>query len=304
MDLNWLRDLLEVEAQGSFSKAAIARNVSLSALSRRIQLLETWAEHSLVDRSSYPVRLTLAGQDLLPVAQAVTGQIDKVRMRLRGDSDERALVRFVAPNSASIALFPRLLTLLQRALGPLQVSVTPGNFHEVMRLFRDGDADFALYYLCPTFLPRETFAKEASAMVARDALLPVAKTAKAAHGNKSGQWRVVMLDDASYLGRVARSVMLQQNLDYVVSVTGPQILATRQFAIEGAGLAWLPASLVAEDLAEHRLTRVLIKIPPIPIETYVVRQQLALNPSHEPVWRVFQEFARSGGIIDFTKRLA
>ena len=37
MDTSWLADLIEIEKHGSFSKAAVARNISVSALSRRIQ---------------------------------------------------------------------------------------------------------------------------------------------------------------------------------------------------------------------------------------------------------------------------
>ncbi|BAO28325.1 LysR family transcriptional regulator [Sulfuritalea hydrogenivorans] len=304
MDINWLRDLIEVQAQGSFSKAASARHVSLSALSRRIQMLEAWAEHPLIDRSSYPVRLTLAGQDLLPVAQAVTGQIDQVRMRLRGVAAESKQIRFLAPNSVAVALFPRLLSLLQQVLGPLRVSVTPGNFNEVMQRFNHGEADFALYYLCRTFMPRETFSKTVSALVARDALLPVARSAKTARGSKADQWKVIMLDDTSYLGRVARAVMLHHDLNYEIGVTAPQILAIHQFAVEGAGLAWLPASLVEEDLARGRLTRVLTEIKPVAIETYVVRQSAPLELAHERVWESLQEYGHSRRIMDFTKRIA
>ena len=82
MDVNWLRDLVEVALQDSFSKAARARNASVSSLSRRIQLLEDWAGHALVDRSSHPVRLTSPGEQLLPVAQAVVREIDRARERV------------------------------------------------------------------------------------------------------------------------------------------------------------------------------------------------------------------------------
>lgn len=304
MDINWWRDLIAIDTHGSFSKAATARSVSLSALSRRIQMLEAWAEHALVDRGSHPVRLTAAGQELLTVAQAVTTEIDRVRMRLRHADERGAPIRFLAPNSVSVSLMPRLLTSLQRELGPLQVNLMHGNFREVMQRFLRGEAEFALYYVCSAFVPRERFSHAVSAMVAHDALLPVAKNAKAARDSKSGSWRVVVLDDDSYLGQVARSVMLHHSLDYSISVTGSQILAVRQLAIEGAGMAWLPASLVAEDLAAHRLVRVLTRVPAVQTEIYVVRQPTALSPAHEPVWEKLKEFAQFGRIIDFTKRIA
>lgn len=304
MDTNWLRDLIAIDIHGSFSKAAISRSVSVSALSRRIQMLESWAKQTLVDRSSHPVRLTSIGQDLLSVAHAVTNEVDRAQMRLRQVGENRTPIRFLAPNSVSVALMPRLLTVLQRELGPLQVTLMHGNFREVMQRFFDGDAEFALYYACPAYLPRERFSHDVSAMIASDALLPVAKSAKNALAGSSEAYRVVLLNDDSYLGQVARSIMLHHKLDYTIRITCSQILAVRQLALEGEGMAWLPASLVEEDLNEGRLVRIALdNVPLVRTNIYVVRQQTTLNPDQTPVWVKLKEFAQSGALFDFTKRI-
>jgi len=147
MDINWLRDLVEVGGHASFSRAAKARNTSLSSLSRRIQQLEEWAGRLLVDRASHPIDLTPAGRTLLPVAQSVLLEIDRVRGQLRGSGNQREPVTFLSPNAVSVGLFPRLLGMLQSSLGALPVNLVPDNFREVTRRFREGDADFALYYV-------------------------------------------------------------------------------------------------------------------------------------------------------------
>jgi DNA-binding transcriptional LysR family regulator len=298
-----LADLIEIEKHGSFSKAAVARNISVSALSRRIQQLEAWARHPLVERSEHPVRLTAQGRQVLLVAKALTLELDLLRHQL-GATGSVDPIRFLMPTSASVAVFPRLLSMLQQELGALSINLIPSNFREVMHRFQSGEAEFALYYNCEKYLPRVPFEGTPSLIIVQDVLVPVARDAAAASERRHNQWRIVMLDDSSYLGQVAHAAMLRHQVAYTVTITGSQIMATRQFALEGMGVAWLPASLVADDLKAKRLVRVLPKIPAIPIQLHVVRQPLQLNAGHEAVWQQLQKCSRSGGFLNFSNSFA
>jgi DNA-binding transcriptional LysR family regulator len=75
VELAWLEDFLEIVATRNFSTAASARNISQPAFSRRIKSLETWVGATLVDRSTYPVRLTSAGNMFLPRCQGMVREI-------------------------------------------------------------------------------------------------------------------------------------------------------------------------------------------------------------------------------------
>jgi DNA-binding transcriptional LysR family regulator len=304
VDTSWLADLIEIDKHGSFSKAAVARNISVSALSRRIQQLEAWARHPLVERSEHPVGLTAQGRQVLLVAKAVTLELDLLRHQLGGATGNMDPIRFVMPTSASVAVFPRLLSLLQQELGALSINLIPSNFREVMHRFQSGEAEFALYYNCEMYLPRVPFEGTPSLVIVQDVLVPVACDAAAASERRRSQWRIVMLDDSSYLGQVAHAAMLRHQVDYTVTITGSQIMATRQFALEGMGVAWQPASLVADDLKAKRLVRVLPKIPPIPIQLRVVRQPSQLNAGHEAVWQELQKWSHSGGFLNFSNSFA
>ena len=61
MEIKWLEDFLTVASTGSFSKAAEQRNVTQPAFSRRIKSLELWLGTDLIDRSTYPTKLTKNG---------------------------------------------------------------------------------------------------------------------------------------------------------------------------------------------------------------------------------------------------
>ncbi|RZI92009.1 MAG: LysR family transcriptional regulator, partial [Variovorax sp.] len=64
METKWLEDFVSLAETRSFSRSAQLRHVTQPAFSRRIQALEGWAGTDLVDRTSYPTRLTPAGQTL------------------------------------------------------------------------------------------------------------------------------------------------------------------------------------------------------------------------------------------------
>ena len=63
-ETKWLEDFVSLAETRSFSRSAQLHHVTQPAFSRRIQALEAWAGTDLVDRSSYPTRLTLAGETL------------------------------------------------------------------------------------------------------------------------------------------------------------------------------------------------------------------------------------------------
>lgn len=60
MSFKLIEDFLSLAKSKNFSRAAEERNVTQPAFSRRIQQLETWIGVPLVDRSTYPTKLTQA----------------------------------------------------------------------------------------------------------------------------------------------------------------------------------------------------------------------------------------------------
>ena len=61
MDTKWLEDFVSLAKTRSFSRSAQLRHLTQPAFSRRLRSLQAWAGVALVDRSSYPTRLTAAG---------------------------------------------------------------------------------------------------------------------------------------------------------------------------------------------------------------------------------------------------
>ena len=82
MDTRWLEDFVSLAETRSFSRSAQLRHITQPAFSRRIQALEAWAGTPLIDRSSYPTRLTPAGQTLHQQALQWLQDLQRIRQQL------------------------------------------------------------------------------------------------------------------------------------------------------------------------------------------------------------------------------
>ena len=100
METKWLEDFVSLAETRSFSRSAQLRHVTQPAFSRRIQALEAWAGTDLVDRSSYPTRLTPAGKTMYEQALEILQSLQSTRTMLRAHvSAGKGMVGFAVPHT-------------------------------------------------------------------------------------------------------------------------------------------------------------------------------------------------------------
>lgn len=96
METKWLEDFVSLAETRSFSRSAQLRHVTQPAFSRRIQSLEAWAGADLINRSSYPTRLTPAGEALyaqaLELLQFLHNTRDMVRSHGLAEQELNAML--------------------------------------------------------------------------------------------------------------------------------------------------------------------------------------------------------------------
>jgi DNA-binding transcriptional LysR family regulator len=116
MDIRQLKTLLAVAESGSFSRAAEAVYLTVSAVSQQIQALEQEADAKFFDRSSRPPRLTSAGQQMVEAARDLVRAAENALDAVSG----RRVVGTLAIGSvrtSAISLLPRAIVKL-RAVHP------------------------------------------------------------------------------------------------------------------------------------------------------------------------------------------
>jgi len=242
--------------EGSFTRAAQRLGWSKGQLSKRISEMERTCGVQLIHRTTRRLGLTAAGAALLPQAQALLEQSERARQTLAGLRDDTAgLVRLTLPVSVGEAVFQPLFGFLQQDHPNLQVEVDLSNSYR--DLLREG-FDLAVRDHVGTeerlvalpFLHMEEVTCAAPAYVAAHGS-PASPQALQAHA-------CLLHSHASHPERWGFHVA---HLPCEVQVNGPvrtnHYTLLRHAALAGAGIARLPAYLIAEDLAEGRLVRLL-----------------------------------------------
>ena len=152
METKWLEDFISLAETRSFSRSAQLRHVTQPAFSRRIQSLEAWAGIDLVDRSSYPTRLTPAGETLHAQALEILGSLQATRNMMRSHTAAGAghdRVRGAA--HARVHLLPALGDgRCAQRFGALKSRLIALNVHDAVMHLTEGGCDLLLAYHHPS----------------------------------------------------------------------------------------------------------------------------------------------------------
>jgi LysR family transcriptional regulator, hypochlorite-specific transcription factor HypT len=144
MDTRWLQDFLTLADTRNFTRAAVRRNTSQAAFSRRIQALEAWAGTALIDRSDYPPKLTQGGEQFRLHAADVLARLMDARGELEGRPVfGRDHVRIALPYLISTSLFPDWWKKWSGTT-TLSCNLLHGNIHDLTAAMISNDADLMI----------------------------------------------------------------------------------------------------------------------------------------------------------------
>ena len=147
METKWLEDFVSLAETRSFSRSAQLRHVTQPAFSRRIQSLEAWAGTDLVDRSSYPTRLTPAGETLYDQSLEILQALQSTRAMLRGHTAAgRDVIEFAVPHTLAFTFFPAWLSNLREKFGPMKSRLIALNVHDAVMRLVEGSCDLLVTY--------------------------------------------------------------------------------------------------------------------------------------------------------------
>ena len=264
METKWLEDFVSLAETRSFSRSAQLRHVTQPAFSRRIQSLEAWAGIDLVDRSSYPTRLTPAGETLHAQALEVLGSLQATRNMMRGHKAAGFdMIDFAVPHSLAFTFFPHWVMDLRRRFGAMKSRLTALNVHDAVMQLVEGSCDLLLAYHHPSQPLQLVQDRYEMLSLGHETLVAYAK------GDAEGQPMFSLPAAAgrtvpylayapgAYLGRLVEVIAKQSteplHLEPIYETDMAEGL--KAMAIEGHGLAFLPATSVKKELKSKRLLR-------------------------------------------------
>lgn len=288
MEVKWLEDFLALAQTLNFSKAADERNVTQSAFSRRIKQLEAWVGTSLIDRATYPSRLTEAGQRFVPIAEQTLQGLYQARRNLQHEEGNDArTVTLTALHTLSFTFFPDWLTKLSAELGPIVSNMRPdsGSMEENLNSLVDGDSDFLLTYQ-NLHVPMLLDPQFEHHTLGAETIIPVSapdKQGAPLHRVEPG-FAHVSYQKTSFFGQLmAGALATRLPTDNRVHV-GSHSIGLKSMVLAGWGVAWMPESLANAELADGRLVRAAEKDWDLAVEIRLYRSKENRRPIVKRIW--------------------
>jgi DNA-binding transcriptional LysR family regulator len=147
LNVQRLRVLREVVAQGSFSEAASTLNYTQSAVSQAIATLEAEAGVSLLERDRRGVRPTSAGERLNEHAGRILSQLDAAEAELGAIAGVRGgELRMASFPTAGATLMPLAIAAFRAAHPEVSLSMVEGEPEELTPRLREGEFDLGLIF--------------------------------------------------------------------------------------------------------------------------------------------------------------
>lgn len=266
METKWLEDFISLAETRSFSRSAQLRHVTQPAFSRRIQALEGWAGTDLVDRSSYPTRLTPAGQTLYSQAIEMLQSLQSTRAMLRGHSAAgQDVIEIAVPHTLAFTFFPSWVTSLREHFGPIKSRLIALNVHDAVLRLVEGSCDLLIAYHHPSQPLQLDNNKYEMVSLGEETVAPWVKAdAEGAPrfrlpGRPGQPLPYLGYAPGAYLGRVVDQLLKESgtaiHLDRVYETDMAEGL--KVMALEGHGIAFLPQSAVRKEIKARKLVSAL-----------------------------------------------
>ena len=263
MDLNWLQDFACLGRTLNFTRAAEERNITQPAFSRRIKSLEIWLGVPLIERSTYPVQLSDAGVQFLPIARETIVNLTDIRQSIRADErGSAAFQRFAVLHTISVNYLSGRIADLEHSLPDLRVRVYSDNLNACCQFLSEGTCDFLLYYSYKDVAPHLDENLFSRKDIGTEQLIPVAEAGAALTGGWNLSRQDVQdipylgYDPSSFLGTVVDQTIGKRkpplNLRYMDALTE----SIKRRVLSGSGMAWLPESAVRDEMALGKLVSV------------------------------------------------
>lgn len=263
MDLNWLRDFECLARTQNFTRAADERNITQSAFSRRIKALESWVGLPLVNRATYPVQLTEAGAQFLPVATSAMSHLSEARQTLRdADRGGHRFIRFSVLHTISVNFLANRIETLQHSMTDIRTRVISDSLSTCCELLVEGAVDIMLCYThSAVSLTIDEAAFDRKDLLT-DRLIPVA----AAQSARDNGWNLdnrtgkdipyLAYERTSFLGMVVDHAIGRKPFRAETIYVDGLVEAIKRRLMAGSGFAWMPETAIQSELADGTLVRV------------------------------------------------
>ncbi|MEW9921393.1 LysR family transcriptional regulator [Marimonas sp. MJW-29] len=282
MDLSLFDDVLVLLEEGNMSRAARRRNVTQPAFSRRIQSFENWLGRRIVKRTANRVEIEPALFENTFELQALVGHVKALRRRIAGYDPARSTVTVAAQHSLIVSTFPDFAATALAESPGLDFRLRAANHNDCISLFLSGEASLLMCYERDGGNPMPFDDSIRRAVWGRDRLVPVVggplRFSLGTRGNPPPDAPVIRYPPGSFFAELLAdgSSSYASHLGRTVAESA-FTAGIKEMALLGLGRAWLPMSLVYNEVQSGTLL-----VCSGDVETLPLRISLFARPS-DPV---------------------
>ena len=286
MELKWLEDYLALVDSGNFTSAADMRHLSQPAFSRRIQALEAWLGVQLIDRSKKPFRFTAAAIEHETTIRTLVNSIYQVKNRIKYSVRDQNSLSVATQHSLLVTPFlPRFLENLSSTLPNLNYSLVSENMDTCVALFLKGDVDMLVIYetegnrnvMTPYLSVRKRLSSDEMILVATPTIHQLIH-----RQNDRQAIPLLTYPTTSFFGTVIWADVLPKvlrDLNATIVCESSFSVGLREMALASTGAAWLPRSIVVDEIHAGSLV-VLDEISqPIPMSVVAHLSLISNSPA-------------------------
>ncbi|MEP2921404.1 LysR substrate-binding domain-containing protein [Sulfitobacter sp.] len=297
MEITWLEDLIELDATRNFSIAATARNITQPAFSRRIKALENWIGTQLIDRSTFPVKLTPAGEVVLENARTLTQDMYRLRDECRDlFSPSSDTLSISALHSIALSIYPTYAQKLQKVIGPFTTRMNATDYYDCIESLTVGRSELAICYshiLGPQYLNSGQFE---TLTLMQDPLVLVAspqiadRLEQALEARTGGETLpLVSYSSGCFLGKMQEILTKHYYTKHIVFHTvfeSSMSETLKRMILAGQGLGWLPKSIIEDELQQNKLQILSADDAVLELDLVLVRKTATGSPLMQKIWEV------------------
>lgn len=259
MELKWLDDYIALIETGTFSAAAERRHVSQPAFSRRIQMLEEWLGVTLIDRSRKPLQFTPVAAENQAAFRNLVARIYEFRAVLKSEALGSADITIAAQHTLAAAYLPGFLEQLRHLVPDQKFRIRSENRADSLSTLMRGQAEILITYdtlQAPCGIPSQLAHRH---VLGQDQMVLVCCPElhqQLAHIQEGERVPMLCYPPESFFGQIVRAEALSELMrrqQVVVRCVSEFAMGLRELALVGQGAAWLPVSLIQDDLRRGAL---------------------------------------------------
>ncbi|MEC5125328.1 LysR family transcriptional regulator [Verrucomicrobiales bacterium BCK34] len=277
LDSRQLRAFQELARKESFTAAARSLCLTQSAVSHSIKALERSLDTVLFERLGKTVRLTRAGESLLPHADRILSRMARAQDELLLlDRPGHGRLRIGATVTISQYVLPSVLRELRESFPSFDISVVTDDSRGVMALLEAGDIDVAVA-LETSFSEKLKMSSlfEDEIQMAISPLHPLASAPEIQTRDISKE-SFIFYSQASETFRLLEQESLANGIQLKTSLQVGSMAAIKEMAKIGMGIGLLSPWVAEKEIAEGSLV-----FRPLPWKNLRRKWSIHRDPRHQ-----------------------